>query len=218
MGRNDDNQPPAPAAAAPVLSAEQFAQLLEVFRNNKTDPAPNQQGMIDSVNAMREMAEATRRSQRVSNVDHEHISPFAYDERCEFCKTQTRHPENGKIGHPPAKLKYRVFFCDGLQRADALTQLEIELFNSFTVSKTARKGKWKATLDVDGNAEVLKVDVPYIGMDVRADLPPLAQILYELLHGGEDAITPQNQVAAMMEMQRKIKELEAKLGEPVGAR
>ncbi len=128
-----------------------------------------------------------------------------------------RHPENGLIGHPRTKLKYRTFFCGSLEREDALSPLEIELYNTFTVSRTARKGTWTATLDVDGSAEVLKIDCPFQGLDARGNLPDLPAILFELLYSGENAVTAQNQVGMLLELQKRIKELES-AQVPVGAR
>ncbi len=210
MGRTDDPTPAVPAALN--LSHEQFQQLLAAISGPTANPE-----LVDAVKSMKAMADAANRTQRHSNVDHEHKSPFSFDAQCEYCKAGARHPENDKLGHPKTALKYRTFFCGALERADALTELEVKLYNSFTVSKTARKGTWKAILDVDGSAEVLKVDVPFQGMDVRSDLPPLAQILFELVSGGEDAVTPQNQVAMLLALQQRIKELESAQA-PVGAR
>lgn len=212
-----DKEPTQAAPQAVMMSEAMLTQLLQAIQGTANPPS-NQDALIESVKTMAEMAKATRASQRISNIEHEDISPFTYDSRCTFCQTRTKHPENNKIGHPRARLKYRTFFCGSLEREDALTPLEIELYNSFTVSRTARNGTWKAIMDVDGTAEVLHIDVPFQGMDARANLPDLVVILFELLQSGENAVTPQNQIALMLDLQKRIKELEGQQAVPVGAR
>jgi hypothetical protein len=157
-----------------------------------------------------EMQRATNKE----NPNYEDRSVYNFDPACESCKTHTRHPtdngEPGKFGHPKAKLKYETFFCGGIQREDWLTPMEIELFNQFEKSTSAREGHWTATLARDGTRKTLHIALPYRGADVRAELPPLTTILLELIYGPAVA-DPMQQLQMIADMQKRIAELEAKL-------
>ena len=155
-----------------------------------------------------------QRSANKENPDYEDRSVYNFDPSCAHCKGRERHPtdtgEPGRYGHPKPKLIFETFFCGGIQREDWLTPMDIELFNRFDKSTTARDGRWTATLARDGTRKTLHIAVPYRGADTRSDLPPLSSILLELLLGPA-AADPVQQIQMIAELQRRVVELEAKL-------
>lgn len=91
------------------------------------------------------------------------------------------------------------------------TEDEIVLCNSFTVSRTARGGKWRAAVKHAGtDDEVLEISIPSFTQDNRMEnAVPFVMILQELLHGA-DAVTQESMAAQMVKLQARIAELEAK--------
>lgn len=118
--------------------------------------------------AVRVLAE---RSAPVNNPNYNPISPFTY-------------PEGERV-RPKPKLRRATYFCGARQRDDELTPEEIDLFNSFTESRSLPKpyGTWSARLTRNGTQEELHVDVPVGSVDARMNLPGLLAILGELLTG-----------------------------------
>lgn len=200
------------APQMPALTDSQFRELLDVLVKSK-DPSPNQEVLVKSLQAQievsKELSESFKRTQVISNKEHQDISPFTYDPRCAVCKDGGIHAENGKRGHPKPALKREVIFCNGKQWEDSLTPIEIELLNSFTHNRTARNGTWTAHLGKNGHTDRLTIEVPYRGLDARVDLPSFTQILTELLFG-EAMADPANQMQLIQDLQRQIRELQAR--------
>lgn len=198
------------------LSPEHLAALAQVFQaaNNQGDKHGELIAAITKLaESSQQIAVETKRQTRFQNAEATGLSPFDYDSRCEQCRTVTPHAD-GRLPHPKPALKYRTFFCFNKQTAESLTPLEVELFNSFTESRTARHGTWKADLGRDGNIDALSIEVPFVGGDNRGSLPSLAQILTELLTG-EPVPDAVNLVAELAALRQKVAELDAR--QPVGA-
>jgi hypothetical protein len=108
-------------------------------------------------------------------------------------------------GDAKVPLKRKTYFVGAKMTDDILTPLEIELFNRFDTSRTARNGKWTARIRENGDTQELHVNVPHKEIDDRMNLPVLTLILRELLDGAE-AANPES-LASMVERQQQ--EIEA---------
>lgn len=207
------------------MPLELLQELIAGLRAGRQAPGgednPALQAAIRAIEAQaattEKLAEEFKRTVRRSNETHTGISAFTFDFRCEICKdvargsrTATHRDELGEpLGqaHPKPALRYETFFCGGRQREDQLTPLEIELFNAFEASRESRDGAWQAILSRDGLKKRLAVNVPAAYLDDMMSLPPLTQILSELLYGSEIA-NPDLAMARILELEKKIAELE----------
>jgi hypothetical protein len=212
--------PETPKAAAPLdedfraLSPEMKDELLSrLLAEHRKGGDGSSRELVSVLGALsdsmkKQSDELARQVRRQNSTNLDDRDPFAFDSRCQYCKAQTPHPDTKALKHPKPKLRYDVFFCQGRQTQDMLTPLEVELFNSFDTSRECRGGKWRAELKPHGTRTRLFVSVPFEGMDVRMDLPPLVQILSELLYG-EMVADPAQALAMISALQRRVDELEA---------
>lgn len=216
MAKEQDNTSPT-AAPLQALTPEMLSAIAELMKAS-SDRGSSHELILKAIESMsassKQMAKEYSRQTRAQNMEATGLSPFTFDPRCAICKAGGEH-EDGKLTHPKPDLKYRTFFCHNRQFHDALTVLEVELFNSFTESKTARNGSWRADLGKDGNVSALAIHVPFVGLDARGELPSLVQILTELLFG--DAVAdPLTAAAEIQALHKRIAALEAER-QPVGA-
>lgn len=219
-------KPGAKPKAPLQLSMEMFQQLIGTLQAaSATQPANPE--VLAALELARQSAETNAQIQtqvrnqvRPSNPKHLNVTAFTTDSRCAVCRTNlaalasgrrdfAKHdPADDDYGHPKPKLTYLTFFCGIPQRADDLTPLEVELFNSFTESKEAHHGKWTAVLDRDGTKKRLRVKIPCGTSDDMAGAPPLAQVLTELLYG-ESVGDPLQAMGEIAQLKRQIAELQA---------
>jgi hypothetical protein len=150
--------------------------------------------------ALNAVADEVGRTQRRSNAVHPGISVFS-------------HPE-GEVKHPKAPLKYETWFCSAVQSESQLTPTEIDLFNRFDGDKEAHDGTWTAALDKHGRKKRLTVTVPAKTIDHLSQLPPLGQILSELLFGS-DVADPNKAMLRLHAAEQQIEELRAQLAKLV---
>jgi hypothetical protein len=221
----DQTPPLTPGSFIEKLSAADLHVLGQFINEQVTARlgvgGTDQHGVLskisDSQAALTKLVGEMQRATNKENPNYEDRSVYNFDPACPSCKARERHPtengEPGKFGHPKPKLKHETFFCGGIQREDWLTPMEIDLFNQFEKSTTAREGRWTATLSRDGTRKVLHIALPYRGADVRAELPPLTTILLELIYGPAIA-DPMQQLQMITDMQKQIAALEAKLAAP----
>ena len=135
-------------------------------------------------------ATAMRQSLRRENPNYNEVSVFTYPE--------------GEMARPKPKLTREVLFCGQRAHEDQLTPAEIELFNRFDQSKTARNGTWEADILRRGKRELLVINLPVKGLDRLMELPNgLSLILLELLDGAA--------AADPISLIRRVEELEKKL-------
>lgn len=214
MAKGATEQPEAPAAASPVIqmTLEQMeAMFARIMAAGKTtdDTQVAMEALRASVLATQQLGDEIKRTVRRSNADHSHQSVFDFDIRCEVCKAGGIHEATGNMAHPKPDLIHETFFCFGKQVKDQLTPVEVELFNSFTVSTEARDGAWTATMDkFSAKKKKLHVEVPCATIDDLASLPPLEQILMELLYGRE-VVDPVISAARIRDLEERIKKMEA---------
>jgi hypothetical protein len=162
-------------------------QLLAAQHKGQTDESVSRlAAALEAQNA------ATERTVRKSNADHLHLGPFEY-------------PEGG-IKRPKPPLKYVTYVCGIRQREKELTPTEIELFNSFTVSKEIPKKRWHAIVDRDGTSPRLQIGFPARAADDLVGLPPLTVILSTLLYG-EEVADPSRAAQRIADLERQMKEL-----------
>lgn len=219
-------QKPGPKPKLPpvALSMEMLQQILAGLQPSRETPPE----LLAALEAMKVSAAANaqlhsqvRNQVRPSNPKATGLSAFTTDSRCDICQQNLaalaagrsadlrRHREgDDDYSHPKPTLRYETTFCGIPQRAEDLTPLEVELFNSFTESKEAHGGKWTAILDRDGTKRRLKVRVPCASSDEMTSLPPLTQILMELLYG-ESVGDPVLAMAEMQALRREVAALKA---------
>jgi hypothetical protein len=132
------------------LSFEQLKELLAMAQSDKAPSAELQAailGLNATIDASKKLTEGINRTVRRSNAEGQDVSVFNFKAGCEHCTNNTPHPDTGKLGHPKPAMLYESFFPNGAKIvADDATVTEIELLNAFTGSRTARDGKWTATL------------------------------------------------------------------------
>ena len=174
-----------------------FAQLEKLIETATAGGGPQRgEELRIAAAALTKLGDEVGRTVRRSNADHPQISAFSFPE--------------GNRSKPKDTLKHETYFCGSREREDALTPSEIELYNRFDRSREARSGRWKATLEPNGGKMRLLVTVPAKTIDNLAELPPLTQILSELLYGSEVA-NPSQSMERLLAAERKIAELEARL-------
>lgn len=228
----DVQQAVAAAQLAPVsLTFEQLKELLAIGSASRSS-SPELELALKSIQSQLSATEGLRdqvkRTVRMFNAEHEHISAFNYDPDCEHCLNGTRHPEPdasevdqyfpdslNKRGHPKLKLKRQTYFPKTAKVTDhEATVLETKLFNALgdkvaQLGKIeARNGLWSAWVTRDD--KILFVDVPHYLQSQRDEQPPLVQVLLELIQG-KQAADPENLISAVFAMQRRIAQLEAQL-------
>lgn len=148
-----------------------------------------------SADQLKELLEGQRKAMRPENEAPPLISAF--------------NPK-GERDHPKARLTRPTFFNGGREREDALTPTEVELYNRFDRTMTARDGKWKADLRQNGSAQELHITTVEIGsLDGRLSLPALTLILRELLDGAE-AADPDKMADRIAALEAQIKLLGVK--------
>jgi hypothetical protein len=207
--------------------AEQAA-LIEALRA-EMQAAPLNPAMAQMAQAMQaqtaqtaELTKSVERTVRRSNAVALGISAQNYDARCPICRRnaealaagtptalQKHDPHAADFAHPTPPLTYETYFCGSRQRADQLTPLEIELFNSFTESKTARNGRFSATIKQDGTKRQLHVWIPCTNSEDLASAPPLTTVLSELLFGPSVA-DPMSAMAEIAALKAQVAALSAR--------
>jgi hypothetical protein len=222
MAKERENEPvinpsaPAPIIQMPLdqmeaLMASAMAAAMRMSQTSAPDGGGENamlkialEGLRASVAATEQLGNEIKRTVRRSNAGHSHASAFNLDPRCSRCLAGEPHEETGNMAHPKPALKHETFFCYMPQKADALTPVEVELFNAFTESTESRFGTWTATLERLGKSKTrLHVKVPCLTNDDLSTLPSMEVILLELLYG-DRAVNP---VLAM----ERIKDLEAQM-------
>lgn len=144
---------------------------------------------------LKTLLDGQRKAMRPENEQHPGISAFSYPE--------------GDLARPKPLLRRPTYFNGGNQRDDSLTPTEVDLFNRFETTRNAKGGRWRAVLKRNGSAEELYIVTDEAkSMDGRIGMPPLTQILRELLDG-EEAANPELLFARVTELEAKIKALQA---------
>lgn len=170
----------------------QYAQIKDLAA---TLGAAKSQGAGLSGSDLKEILKDQRKAMRPENDRHPEISVFSYPE--------------GNLAHPKPPLSRTVFFNGTREREDALSALEVELYNRFDTDRTAREGMWRARIVRNGSEEELHIVTEPKTLDGRQSLPPLTQLLRELRDGAE-AANPDLLAAQVERMKAQIAELMAK--------
>lgn len=131
------------------------------------------------------------------NADHLHLGAF-------------EHPEGG-LAKPKPELARTIHFGRPLT-PNEMTYAEVVAANALSASlgrgqkRTARDGKWKASV-TDDNTTVM-ISLPVKTIDDRHDLPAFVQILQELTTG-ERALDQADLIAEMALLKAQLAELQA---------
>ncbi len=209
MAKILDEMPPPqvrPSPTVPRLTGEEiqsgapsvslsFEQLMELVKAATAGGSKSAEFEL-ATTALKELSSQVKRTVRQSNAEYPGISVFS-------------HPE-GELAHPKDRLKYQTYCVGQKQSEEQLTPQEIDLFNAFTSSKEVPSKRWKAELTQNGSATRLSVTFPARTNDDLATLPPLTQILAELLYGSEVA-DPVLGMQRLAEAEKRIRELQDKL-------
>lgn len=141
---------------------------------------------------LKELLEGQRKAMRPENEQAPLVSAFNPKGERDFPKPHLRRP---------------TFFNGSREREDSLTWTEVELYNRFDRTMTARDGKWKADVRQNGSAQELHISTVEIGsLDGRLSLPALTLILRELLDGAE-AADPDKMADRIAALEAQIKAL-----------
>lgn len=151
----------------------------------------NERASDPGVEAIKTLAE---RSAPKDNPNYSERGPFTY-------------PEGERV-RPKPKLKRDVFIGGVRQHWTQLTPFEVELFNQFEGTRTARGGQWKAEVRMNGSQQELHIDLPMRTWDERASLPQELPTLLEILLHGEIKRTEAEERKALRE---EIDELKRQL-------
>ena len=205
VDKSVESAPPPPAPAQ--IDLNQFAQVLAAaLQSAQPQSALTHDDLAAILSKVGETnALAMKRALNKQNDEYNEISPFTYPE--------------GQLKRPKPKLTRKTFFgplsfqndreiiAGWQQHEDQLTPLEIELFNSITSNRVARKGAWKAEIRQTGGDPELHVGVLMQTSDQRLSLPSLVEILMELT-SGEKVPTATDLLQQVMDLQRKVEALE----------
>lgn len=140
---------------------------------------------------LKEVLQAQRKAMKPENEAHPGFSVFSYPE--------------GEQARPKAFVR-DVFFNGLREKVDSLSATETDLYNRFTADRVARGGMWKATIKRNGSSEELWVTTEPKTLDGRMSLPPLTQLLRELLDG-EAAADPDALAQRVEDLEARLKAL-----------
>lgn len=113
----------------------------------------------------------------------------------------------GERDHPKALLRRETFFNGAREKQESLTPAEVDLYNRFDSPTQSRKGQWRAEIRHNGTSEELRIITEPNTLDARQSLPPLTQILRELLDG-EAGANPDMLAARVAELEAKIRAMQ----------
>lgn len=152
------------------------------------------QGSGLSANDLRQVLVDQRKAMRPENERHPGISAFSYPE--------------GDVKRPKPLLRRKTYFNGIQEREDALTPIEIDLYNRFIETTLARNGMWKAHVKRNGSAEELWIITEPHTLDGRQSLPGISSVLRELLDG-EEAANPDTLFARVTDLEARLKAMTA---------
>jgi hypothetical protein len=179
------------AAGIPLAQAKELGEAGFTFEqiSELADALPRTGGGLskDDLQDLMKAAGGNRTVQYPQNPDPPQVSAFS-------------HPE-GERAKPKAKLLKTVYFCGARQDPDQLTPREIDLFNQFDRSYTARGGSWRADLSVDNKS--LLITVPARALDDLIGLPAMELICLELLKGVA-AVDPLSLAQRIADLEKKL--------------
>lgn len=147
-----------------LAAADFSAEEIEATLSSRT----NGGGGV-SAGDLKELLQAQRKAVKPENDRHPGISVFSTPE--------------GEMANPKPAFAREVFMNGAREKHDQLSPQEVALYNRFDGSRSARNGMWQATIKRDGSSEQLLITTEPNTLDGRLGLPPLTQILRELLDG-----------------------------------
>lgn len=193
------NVPPTTETAAPavVLSAPSapldqatFLQALDAVIGKIGVPAANGLTAEQLQTILASNASAVQKAMKPENATAPNVSAF------------------NPTGAEKVGLKRKTYFVGAKMTDDMLTPLEIELFNRFDTSRSARNGKWTARVSQNGDTQELHINAPHKEIDDRMNLPALTLILRELLDGSA-AADPESLYARLEAAEAKLAAMSA---------
>ena len=150
------------------------------------------QGAGLSAADLKQILSDQRKALKPENAMHPGISAFSYPE--------------GDKARPKPPLRRETFFNGVREEEDSLTPTEIELYNRFEGTRTARNGMWTAEVKRNGSSEQLIINNQPRTLDGRQALPAISLILRELLEG-QEAVNPDTLAQRVAELEARIKSL-----------
>lgn len=190
----------APASDSSALSVQDVVKLISAMGAEQAKAfAEAMKPVLEKTGQAN--ATAMRRSMLRSNENYNEVSPFTYPE--------------GEAVRPKPRLTRKTFFGKlvfqndqprvvGMRvHDDALTPIEVQLFEAITETRTARGGSWMAEVRRSGGEPSLHVGVLMETQDQKHSLPSLVEILTELQSGAK--------VPSAAEMMQQIAEMQKQL-------
>lgn len=150
------------------------------------------QGAGLSAGDLKQILVDQRKALKPENAMHPGISAFSYPE--------------GDVARPKPQLRRETFFNGIREDEDSLTPTEIELYNRFEGTRTARNGMWQAEVRRNGSSEQLHIVNEPRTLDGRQALPAISLILRELLEG-QEAVNPDTLAQRVAELEARIRSL-----------
>lgn len=150
------------------------------------------QGARLSAADLKGILQEQRKALKPENATHPGISAFSYPE--------------GDVARPKPALRRETFFNGIREDVEALTPAEVEMYNRFEGTRTARNGMWTAEVRRNGSSEQLFITNEPKTLDGRQALPAISLILRELLDG-EEAVNPDTLAQRVAELEAKIRSL-----------
>lgn len=175
----------APSNPSAPLDQATFLQALDAVIGKIGVPAANGLTADQLQTILASNASAVQKAMKPENATAPNVSAF------------------NPTGAAKVSLKRKTYFVGAKMTDEMLTPLEIELFNRFDSSKTAKGGKWTARVIQNGDSQELHVQVPHKEIDDRMNLPALTLILRELLDGSE-AADPESLYARLAAAESKL--------------
>jgi hypothetical protein len=195
-----DTKATPPPVGPTLFTREQMKEmLLEVIDAVKAGGGtPNNDALLQLIEAQNEMARAQQRTVRVSNARGSGVSPYS-------------HPE-GDEEHPKQKLDRETWFCGTRQEEALLKPEEIDAFNSLQTSKVWH-GDPKFGVEVTPKRRFIML--PHISIDERMNMPPNIPLMARELQSGEDAVDPIKLEAEIRALKSKMAALETRVSPAV---
>lgn len=181
------------AASAPMTQADFLAAVDLLIKSRGVEQANGLTAeALDKI--LQSNARGVQKAMRPENDTAPNVSAFN--------PTGAEKPILGYADAEGALRERPTYFSGSRQREDALTPLEITLFNAITKSTEARDGLWKARVVKNGGSQELHVSVP-MDRDRRSELPSLVLILRELI-GGRESVDPDSMAAQLAAMRAEL--------------
>lgn len=168
--------------AAPALSEDQFAKLLEVLAAGRQSGGGIDADMLQAAlsGAAQVSAQAMKKAMKPENESHPGISAFSYPEG------DVKRP---KIA-PPFEFLYNRYPCSKFletehwRECELMAQVKAGEYTVIRSDGSLMRVTVKADVDANGVPTRMEVEFP-VSREDKNLIPPKAAVLYQIVHAGE---------------------------------